>query len=632
MTGNNYRGFEYLGAHNENGKFVFRVWAPAAEEVYVVGSFNSWTDTCPMKRIGDSGIWEACTDAAWGDMYKFRLKKNGMTFDKADPYAFSCEKPPATASVLFDIGKFEWHDERWLEFRSRTMSRESYYSQPINVYEIHAESWRKRPDSSFLSYDELAAELIPYVKQMGYTHIELMPIMEYPFSPSWGYQICGYFAPTSRLGNPSDFMSFIDTMHGAGVGVILDWVPAHFPKDAHGLYEFAGVPQYEYEGADRQEYNSWGTRKFNIECDEVAAFLISNAVFWAEMYHVDGIRVDAVSSMLYLNYDKGPGEWKPNKYGDNRYLEAMEFFKKLNRKMADSFPDVLMIAEESSPWPHVTGFDSDGLGFSLKWNMGWMHDSLDYTSLDPYFRKFNHNRLTFSLTYAFNEKFILPLSHDEVVYGKKSLIERVPGEYGQKFATLRTVAVFMMTHPGKKLNFMGNEIGQFKEWDYSGQIEWFLTGYESHARLQLFHSELNNFYLAHPELWEVDDSWAGFSWIDPDNGNDSVYSYRRIAKDGRELIVILNFTPVVRSGFVIGVPYSTAYTEVLNSDETKYGGSGMVNPGLLTPQKHGANWQPYSISLTLPPLGAVILQTEKRVEIKTGGKIRRRTVITPIKF
>lgn len=610
--GTNFKAYEYLGAHRDdkNSGYVFRVWAPNADAAYVIGSFNGWDMSCPMKRITDGGIWEAYAAASSGDMYKFRLINGDKTIDKADPYAFYCEKPPATASVLYNPGEYRWRDKGWMSHRSRAMGRDSFFTQPLNIYELHIGSWKLHDDGTPLSYTELADELAPYVKQMGYTHVELMPVMEHPFAPSWGYQICGFYAPSARFGTPHDFMGFVDKMHNAGVGVILDWVPAHFPKDAHGLYEFDGQPLYEYQGGDRMEHAGWGTRRFDVGRDEVECFLVSNAVFWAEKYHADGLRVDAVASMLYLDYDRLPGEWVPNVYGDNRCLEAISFFKKLNGHMAERFPDVLMIAEESSAWANLTGFDNGGLGFSFKWNMGWMHDALDYIAEDPLFRKHDHNRLTFSLTYAFAEHYILPVSHDEVVHGKKSLLDRMHGDYRQKFATARAFAVYMITHPGKKLSFMGNEIGQFREWDDAGQIEWFLLDYEAHARYQFFWSELNHLYLESSELWSDDGGWDGFKWINANDAELSVYSYRRIGRDKKELIIILNFTPVVRENYMIGVPINTEYSEILNSDDEKYGGSGVVNRKPLKPDENGADGLPYSINLTLPPLGAVILKPE----------------------
>lgn len=605
--GTNYRAYEYLGAHREGDGYVFRVWAPGATEIFVIGSFNGWENSLPMTRVTEGGIWQAETSAAReGDMYKYRIVSPHGTADKADPYARACEVPPGTASVLCDISGFEWHDEAWLRRRSRTMRRQEFYRQPLNIYELHVGSWRHSAEGLQLSYTELADELIPYVKQMGYTHVELLPVMEHPYEPSWGYQICGYYAPSSRFGSPHQLMTLIDRLHTAGIGVILDWVPAHFPKDAHGLYEFDGGPLYEYQGRDRMEHAGWGTRRFDVGRQEVESFLVSNAEFWTSIYHADGLRVDAVASMLYLDYDRQPGEWVPNVYGDNRCLEAIAFFKKLNSHMAGQHPDVLMIAEESSAWAHITDDSTeDGLGFSLKWNMGWMHDALDYAAEDALFRKYHHNKLTFSLTYAFNEKYVLPISHDEVVHGKRSLLDKMSGDYWQKFATARCFGVYMMTHPGKKLSFMGNEIGQFREWDDAGQIEWFLLDYPSHAGYQLFWAELNHFYLSHRPLWYDDGGWDGFEWIEPNDAERSVYAYRRrVAPGGEELIVVLNFTPVVRYGYELSAGVGD-YDELFNSDACKYGGSGVANAA-LSADADG------KLRLTLPPLGALILRARER--------------------
>ena len=610
--GTNYKAYEFLGVHRvDKNKFAFRVWAPNADAVYVIASFNNWDMSCPMHRINEGGIWETELEAREGDLYKFRIINGDKTVDKADPYAFYCEAPPATASVIYEMDGYKWRDAGWLRRRAKNMARECYFGQPLNIYELHVGSWRLHDDGTPYNYRELAEELAPYVKQMGYTHIELMPVMEHPFAPSWGYQVCGYYAPSARFGTPHDFMAFVDKMHEAGIGVILDWVPAHFPKDAHGLYEFDGQPLYEYQGNDRIEHAGWGTRRFDVGREEVESFLVSNAAFWADKYHADGLRVDAVASMLYLDYDRMPGEWVPNVYGDNRCLEAIAFFQKLNAHMAGMFPDVITIAEESSAWSNITGFDNDGLGFSYKWNMGWMHDILDYVEIDPIYRKYDHNKLTFSLTYAFNENYVLPISHDEVVHGKKSLLDKMHGDYWQKFATARAFGVYMMTHPGKKLNFMGNEIGQFREWDDAGQIEWFLLDYEMHSRYQLFWAELNHLYLENSELWSDDGGWDGFRWINADDADRSIYSYRRIGVDGSELIVAVNFTPVVRNDFVLGVAQKATYRELINSDDTRFGGSGVVNSDKLEATEGEADGLPYRLQFTLPPLGAVIFKPEK---------------------
>jgi len=607
--GTNYTAYDFLGVHKVGeGKYVFRVWAPNADAVYVVGEFNGWDMSCPMSRITDGGIWEAEAVAFDGDMYKFRIVNGDRVFDKADPYGVWCEKPPATASIIYDIEKYRWHDRGWMDRRNKLMQKERLYKQPLNIYEMHVGSWKHHVDGSYYNYRELAEDLAPYVKQMGYTHVELMPIMEHPYVPSWGYQICGYYAPSARFGTPDDFMAFVDKMHCAGIGVILDWVPAHFPKDAHGLYEFDGQPLYEYQGEDRIEHAGWGTRRFDVGREEVESFLVSNATFWIDKYHIDGLRVDAVASMLYLDYDKLPGEWVPNVYGDNRCLEAIAFFKKLNSHIAGIYPDVMMIAEESGSFNNLTGTENDGLGFTYKWNMGWMHDALDYAALDPIYRKYEHNKLTFSLVYAFSEKYVLPISHDEVVHGKKSLLDKMSGDYWQKFANARAFGVYMMTHPGKKLHFMGNEIGQFREWDEEGQIEWFLLDYDMHAQYQLFWAELNHLYLENSQLWSDDCGWDGFQWVEVSDADRSIYAYRRIGSDKSELIVAVNFTPVVRHDYILGVSQAGEYVEILNSDDKKYGGSGVINEGVFKTVDQESHGLPHRINITLPPLGAVVLK------------------------
>ncbi len=615
--GTNYMAYEYMGVHRTEEGIAFRVWAPNAQHVSVVGDFVGWALGAPMERITEGGIWEVVLpteNVTAGDKYKFRVVGSGKNVCKSDPYAVLSECPPDTASVIYDIDGYEWKDDGWLSFRKQKAGK--MYSEPMNVYEVHLGSWKRHEDNSYYSYTELAEELAPYVKQMGYTHVEIMPIAEHPFDGSWGYQVCSYFSPTARFGTPKEFMKFVDYMHEAGIGVILDWVPAHFPKDEHGLYEFDGKPLYEYQGYDRIEHAGWGTRRFDVGRNEVESFLISNAMFWLEKYHIDGLRVDAVASMIYLDYDKKPGEWIPNVYGNNRCLEAIAFFRKLNQCIKDYHPDVLMIAEESTAWANVTTFDRDGLGFDMKWNMGWMNDTLSYGELDPIYRKYHHEKTTFSLTYAFGEKYILPISHDEVVHGKKSLLDKMSGDYWQKFASTRAFMGYMMTHPGKKLLFMGSEIGQFREWDYKGQIEWFLLDYEAHAKLQYFVSELNHLYLKTPALWELDCSWDGFKWIDADNRDQSIISYRRIDAKGKELIVLINFTPVAREDFLLGVPCAGIYEEILSSDDEKFGGSGVINVGDLRSTGQPWNYCEDSLRLRVPPLGISILRCkEKRFNI-----------------
>ncbi len=609
--GSTVRAYDYLGVHRENAGYAFRVWAPNAEYVSVVGDFNGWkTDAAPMKKV-TSGIWEVILpkdDVKEGQNYKYCIRNHGRQFLKADPYAFAFQAPPETASVICDLDGYTWRDRGWMNYRKGKFCRGEAEKQPINIYEVHLGSWQRKENGDYLTYSELAAELVHYVKQMGYTHIELMPVSEYPFDGSWGYQVCGYYAPTARFGTPKDFMAFVDSMHEAGIGVILDWVPAHFPKDAHGLYEFDGQPLYEYQGWDRMEQEGWGTRKFDLGREEVQSFLISNAVFWAEKYHVDGLRVDAVAAMLYLDYEKKPGEWVPNIYGENKCLEAIAFFRKLNSAMATHFPDLMMIAEESTAWGNVTSFENEGLGFTMKWNMGWMNDSLSYLKEDPLWRSSHHDKLTFSIMYSFGEKYVLPISHDEVVHLKKSLLDRNVGDYAQKFAGHRTFLTYMLTHPGKKLTFMGYEFGQFREWDFANRLEWFLLNYDMHAKTQLFVAELNHFYLQNPPLWELDATYDGFSWIDAENKEQSIFSYRRIDKEGNELIILLNFVPVRRDNFLLAVPVEGEYEEIFNTDDERFGGSGILNEGVRATVSCMLRGYSHAINVTVPPMSALIFR------------------------
>ena len=605
--GTNYRAYEYMGAHRVEDGYVFRVWAPHAERVFLVGEFNAWSEDSPMQRITEGGVWEITVGAerfAGGVQYKYKILTSHGALYKADPYGFCMQMPPETASELCDITNYRWHDDAWMKRRAETMGK-APLEQPLNIYELHLGSWKRHEDGSFFTYRELIFELVPYVKQMGYTHVEFMPVMEHPFDGSWGYQVCGYFAPSARYGSPTDLMALIDAFHEAGIGVILDWVPAHFPKDAHGLYEFDGEPLYEYQGLDRMEHKGWGTRCFDVGRNEVECFLVSGASFWVEHYHADGLRVDAVASMLYLDYDRMPGEWVPNVYGENKSLEAIAFFRKLNSHMRGAYPDVLMIAEESTAFGNVTRFDNGGLGFSFKWNMGWMNDILSYIEMDPIYRKYHHEKTNFSLMYSFGESYILPISHDEVVHGKKSLLDKMFGDYRQKFDATRAFLTYMMTHPGKKLMFMGCEIGQFREWDFEGQIEWFLLDYDSHAALQYFCAELNHFYLENPPLYEIDGSWDGFDWIEPNDRERSILSYRRLDKKGNELIVVVNFTPVVYRDYLLRLPSGNVYEEVLNSDEKRFGGEGNVNEGKL------AVSEACELRITVPSHAALILRPHK---------------------
>ena len=618
--GTNFHAYEYLGMHIEGDGIVFRVWAPNADYVSVCGDFNFWNrESDSMTRITEGGVWELKIPTArieMGQCYKYCIRNKGKELLKADPYGFSMQRPPETASLICDISGYKWRDEGWMNYRKAHFNRTDYLAQPLNVYEVHLGSWKKHEDGSYYSYAELAGDLAPYLKQMGYTHVELMPISEHPFDGSWGYQVCGYYAPTARHGSPKDFMAFVDAMHEAGIGVILDWVPAHFAKDAHGLYEFDGQPLYEYQGWDRIEHEGWGTRRFDVGREEVQSFLVSNAVYWLKEYHVDALRVDALASMLYLDYDKRPGEWVPNVYGENKCLEAIAFFQKMNGYLAANYPDVMTIAEESTSWANITGFENNGLGFSYKWNMGWMNDTLAYVQEDPLWRSYHHEKMNFSILYSFSERYVLPISHDEVVHGKKSLLDRMAGDYETKFAGARTYLTYMMTHPGKKLLFMGSEIGMFREWDHDGEIEWFLLNYDMHAKYQLFVSRLNQLYLQNPELWELDESPESFVWLDPDNREQSVFSYRRIAKNGDELLIYLNFLPVERKNFLAAVPTEGEYEEVFNSDAIEFGGKGVLNCGVLTSEECMLREYTQAVPITLPAMGAVVLKKCKNKNSK----------------
>lgn len=601
-----FKSYEMLGAHlkDEKGQkgVRFTVWAPNARSVSVVGSFNNWDKSRhPLQRQEESGIWSLFVPGIKeGELYKYHLlTPNGRELMKADPYAFYAETRPKSASIIYDLKGYNWGDAAWFA------QKKAAYQSPVNIYEVHLGSWKRKEDGSFYSFRELAHELVDYAAYMGYTHIQLLPVMEHPYDGSWGYQITGYYAVTSRFGTPRDFMYFVDRCHQKGLGVILDWVPAHFCRDGHGLIEFDGTPLYEAE-----ELAGWGTLRFDYGRPEVQSFLISNAVFWFEKYHVDGLRVDAVASMLYLNYGKQEGQWCPNRYGGNGNLEAIALLKKMNEAVFSFFPDALMIAEESTEWPLVTRPTYlGGLGFNYKWNMGWMNDVLRYMEKDPIYRSWHHNLLTFSFLYAFSENFVLPMSHDEVVHGKKSLIEKMPGDYWQKFANLRTFLGYMMTHPGKKLLFMGGEFAQFIEWRFYESLEWHLLDFQMHRRFHNYVRDLNLLYLQEKCLWQLDHTWEGFEWIDCHNNSQSIIVFLRKSKDEKEwLVVICNFTPSYYESFRVGVPQEGDYRELFNSDEDIYGGSDKKNHGIHKADQIPWHNRPYSLQIKMPPLAFVLFK------------------------
>ena len=628
--GNNFEAYRFFGAHMERQGdregVVFRTWAPHAKAVCIVGDFNSWVPgSHPMQQLEDTGIWEAFIPGIQEyDVYKYCITTPGdeLLF-KADPYAFHAETRPSNGSKVYNLDGYQWQDDEW-EARQK---KADPINSPMNIYELHAGSWKVKENGDPYNYSELADQLIPYLQYMGYTHVELLPVTEHPFDGSWGYQVTGYFAPTSRYGTPKDFMNFVDKCHQAGIGVIMDWVPAHFPKDAFGLYMYDGAPCYEDPNPRRGEHKEWGTMVFNYGMPEVESFLVSSALFWIEQYHIDGLRVDAVAAMLYLDYNRRDGEWEANIHGGKENLEAIAFLRKLNSTVLGRHPHKLMIAEESTAWPMVSKPAEDGgLGFNFKWNMGWMNDMLSYMSIDPLFRAGNHNKVTFSFFYAFSENFVLPISHDEVVHGKGSLINKMPGEYKDKFANLRTFYGYMMAHPGKKLLFMGQEFAQFSEWNEAKGLDWMLLEYDSHRQMEAYVRDLNHFYTEHPELWEVDYSWEGFQWIVPDDNQQSVIAFLRRDAKGKMIMVVCNFNPIERVDYQMGVPNPGTYKELLNSDDVKYGGGGVHNPAKRTRKKplHGFA---QSIQLTLPPLSTVYLavpeakaQPKKTAAKKTAAK------------
>lgn len=616
-TGDSVRAYDFLGAHlvyrNDKNGVVFRVWAPTARSVSVAGDFNNWNNEANyMYNIG-YGVWEVFVEGVKEFCtYKYCIESEyGDKLMKADPYAFHAQTRPGQASVVYDIESYSWNDSEWFNKRKEN----NISSSPMNIYEIHAGSWRKYPDGNFFNYQKLADELIPYLKEMHYTHVQLMPIMEYPYDGSWGFQTTGYYAPTSRYGTPSDFMAFVDKLHGEGIGVILDWVPSNFPTDDFGLARFDGSPLYESNDPKTSKRDSWGTCLFNYARFEVTSFLVSCAMFWLDKYHIDGLRIGALSSMLYLDYGKTEGEWEPNKFGGKENLDAVDFVKRLNTAVHMYHPDVMMFAEENTSWPKLTHkIEDGGLGFDFKWNMGWMNDMLHYMSLNSMWRPFNHDSLTFSFYYAFSEKFLLPISHDEVSHGKGSLIKQMPGKYDEQFAGVRAFITYMYAHPGKKLVFMGTEIGQFDEWNHEEAIQWDLLEFEKHKKLRTFFKELNKFYLDCKPLYELDTVWKGFDWIHHDDYTNSVIAFKRTDKNGDEIVSVCNFQPIRRDEYCIGVPKYGLYDEVFNSDEERFGGSGVVNGNNIKTEVMKIHGFDQGLSLTLPPLSVIYLRCTKELE------------------
>ena len=616
-TGDSVRAYDFLGAHlvnrNDKNGVVFRVWAPTARSVSVAGDFNNWNNEANyMYNIG-YGVWEVFVEGVKQFCtYKYCIESEyGDRLMKADPYAFHAQTRPGQASVVYDIESYSWNDSEWFNKRKEN----NISSSPMNIYEIHAGSWRKYPDGNFFNYQKLADELIPYLKEMHYTHVQLMPIMEYPYDGSWGFQTTGYYAPTSRYGTPSDFMAFVDKLHGEGIGVILDWVPSNFPTDDFGLARFDGSPLYESNDPKTSKRDSWGTCLFNYARFEVTSFLVSCAMFWLDKYHIDGLRIGALSSMLYLDYGKTEGEWEPNKFGGKENLDAVDFVKRLNTAVHMYHPDVMMFAEENTSWPKLTHkIEDGGLGFDFKWNMGWMNDMLHYMSLNSMWRPFNHDSLTFSFYYAFSEKFLLPISHDEVSHGKGSLIKQMPGKYDEQFAGVRAFITYMYAHPGKKLVFMGTEIGQFDEWNHEEAIQWDLLEFEKHKKLRTFFKELNKFYLDCKPLYELDTVWKGFDWIHHDDYTNSVIAFKRTDKNGDEIVSVCNFQPIRRDEYCIGVPKYGLYDEVFNSDEERFGGSGVVNGNNIKTEVMKIHGFDQGLSLTLPPLSVIYLRCTKGLE------------------
>ncbi|MGW8194757.1 MAG: 1,4-alpha-glucan branching protein GlgB [Desulforhopalus sp.] len=615
--GTHYRSWEKLGSHViEAGKergTSFAVWAPNADAVSVIGDFNDWRKGAhPLTRIRDTGYWQGIiSGVGHGDLYKYAITSKYQHYqaEKTDPYAFHCEIRPATASVVWELGDYRWQDGEWMENRAGRHR----HTAPISIYELHLGSWMRSEQNKWLTYRQLADKLADYVSHMGFTHVELLPVNEHPLDGSWGYQTIGYFAPTSRFGTPQDFMYLVDTLHQKGIGVILDWVPAHFPRDGHGLGFFDGSHLYEHADPRQGEHRDWGTLIFNYGRTEVEQFLLSNALFWLEMYHIDGLRVDAVASMLYLDYSREEGEWIPNRFGGRENLEAIDFLKKFNELVYQEHPDVMTFAEESTAYPMVSRPTYlGGLGFGFKWNMGWMHDTLDYMSHDPVHRSYHHHKLTFSLLYAFHENFTLPFSHDEVVHGKGSMLGKMPGDDWRKFANLRLLYGYMFTHPGKKLQFMGNEFGQWSEWNHDASLDWPLLEFPLHQGLQRWVRDLNTFLRGEPAVHELDDDPAGFSWIDCNDSQQSILSYIRRGRDpGNVVVCVGNFTPVPRHNYRLGVPQMGYWQEVLNSDAQLYGGSGQGNFGGREATPLSVHGEKHSLNVTLPPLAMMVFRLGK---------------------
>ena len=611
--GNHLEMYKKLGAHvmvKDGIKGVaFAVWAPNAKRVSVVGAFNNWDGRVDVMRKHPScGVWDIfIAGIGEGELYKFEIKTNSNNiFLKADPVAFYSEKRPSTASVVYDINHYEWHDSDWMNYRHEYNS----FDKPMSIYEVHLGSWRRKENNEYLTYRELADHLIPYVQNMGFTHVEFLPLAEHPLDASWGYQIIGMFAPTSRFGTPDDLRYMIDKFHQAGISVIMDWVPAHFPKDAHGLNEFDGTHLYEHADPRKGEHNDWGTKIYNYGRSEVANFLCCSALYWLKEFHIDGLRVDAVASMLYLDYSRKAGEWIPNQYGGNENIEAISFLRRMNELAYSQNNGIVTVAEESTAWPMVSRPTTmGGLGFGYKWNMGWMNDTLRYISHEPIHRKYHHGMLTFGLLYAFNENFILPISHDEVVHGKGSMLSKMPGDEWQKFANLRAYYGFMYTHPGKKLLFMGCEFGQDYEWNSEEGLRWFLLDHPMYRGMQNCVRDLNLMYKGNPCMYQQDFDYRGFEWLDHSNADDSVISYVRRGYEYNDfMIVVCNFTPVVRRNYRIGVPENCDYQEIFNSDDVNYWGSGVKNEGVIHSDNQGCNYKPFSINITLPPLSTIIIK------------------------